>query len=136
MSSLLDASAVGRGGKIGAKDLQCVPILRDSLPAAGEIWGLGYKGASPLYMGNLGGMTGTPHFLRQGLDPEFLESPCVFRFSVGLKVSISFLTDVLVGQRLTSPTLTVGASLSSLGRMEFGSFSAFPCSSSEWEPHL
>lgn len=47
-SSLLDASAVSTGGRIGAKGLQSGPTLRGSLLAAGEICGFGYKGASPL----------------------------------------------------------------------------------------
>lgn len=53
---------------------------------------------------------GTPHFLRLGLDPEFLVSPGVLKLSVGLKVSISFLTDVLVGQPGTMQSLALEAS--------------------------
>lgn len=132
-SSLLAASALGRGGKIGAKGFQPMPILRDSLPDAGEIWDFGYKGARPLYMGSLGGMM---QFLRQGLAPESLESPSVLRLSVGLKVSISFLTDVLVGQPLTFRSVASAASLTSPDGMAFGSFSALPCSSSGWGLHF
>ena len=71
---------------------------------------------------------GTPHFLGQGLGPESRESPSVLRLSVGLKVSMSFLTDVLVGQLLMVWSLTAGASpVLSPGGMMFGSPSAFPC---------
>ena len=127
-SSLLHAPAVSRGGKRGARGLQPGPTLRESPLAAGEIWGFGYKGESPLYIGNLGGMMGIPHFLRQGLGPESLKSPRVLRPSVGLKVSMSFLTDVLVGQLLTFQSSAPAASWAfSPDGVVTRSPSAFPC---------
>lgn len=47
-SSFLGTPEVSSRGKIGDKGLQPGPSWRDSLLAAGEIRGLGYKGASPL----------------------------------------------------------------------------------------
>lgn len=81
---------------------------------------------------------GTPHFLRQGLDPEFLESPSVFTLSVGLKASMSFLTDVLGGELLMLQSLAPGVSSSRDG-MALGSRSALlgqGCSSAEWGLHF
>jgi hypothetical protein len=72
-------------------------------------------------------MAGTPHFLRQGLDPKFLQFLGILRLSVGLNVSISVLTDGLVGQALMSRSLSLGAlPLFLPQKMAFGSFSAFP----------
>lgn len=83
---------------------------------------------------------GTPHFLRKGLDPGLLLSPGGLRLSVALKVSMSFLTDVLEGQPLAFQSLGPGASQSlSLDPVAFGSFSAFLChgwSALGWGLHL